>query len=44
MLFQCLLFHKWGAYWDAINSASANIWDGADIQAELDACNTAILQ
>ncbi|NLM26424.1 MAG: maltose ABC transporter substrate-binding protein [Firmicutes bacterium] len=33
-----------GAYWDAMNSASANIWDGADIQAELDACNTAILQ
>lgn len=33
-----------GAYWDAMNAASANIWDGADIQKELDACNVAILQ
>lgn len=33
-----------GAYWDAMNAASANIWEGADIQTELDACNTAILQ
>jgi len=33
-----------GAYWDAMNAASANIWDGADIQAELDAANVAILQ
>lgn len=33
-----------GAYWDAMNAASANIWDGADIQGELDACNAAILQ
>ena len=33
-----------GAYWDAMNAASANIWDGADIQTELDACNAAILQ
>lgn len=33
-----------GAYWDAMNAASANIWDGADIQAELDAANLAILQ
>lgn len=32
-----------GAYWDAMNAASANIWNGADIQAELDACNSAIL-
>ncbi len=32
------------AYWDAMNAASANIWDGADIQTELDACNLAILQ
>lgn len=30
-------------YWDAMNAASANIWDGADIQTELDACNAAIL-
>ena len=33
-----------GAYWDAMNAASANIWDGAEIQAELDACNAAILR
>lgn len=33
-----------GAYWDAMNAASSNIWDGADIQTELDACNAAILQ
>jgi arabinogalactan oligomer/maltooligosaccharide transport system substrate-binding protein len=32
-----------GAFWDAMNAASANIWDGADIQAELDACNSTIL-
>ncbi|MFB5067828.1 MAG: maltose ABC transporter substrate-binding protein [Candidatus Wallacebacter cryptica] len=32
------------AYWDAMNAASANIWDGADVQAELDAANMAILQ
>lgn len=32
-----------GAFWDAMNSASANIWDGADVKAELDAANAAIL-
>ncbi len=32
-----------GKFWDAMNSASANIWDGADVKAELDACNKAIL-
>ena len=32
-----------GSYWDAMNSASANIWDGADVQSELDACDSAIL-
>lgn len=32
-----------GSYWDAMNAASRNIWDGADVQAELDACNAAIL-
>lgn len=32
-----------GAFWDAMNAASANIWDGADVQAELDACNASIL-
>lgn len=31
------------AFWDAMNSASANIWNGADIQQELDAANGAIL-
>lgn len=32
-----------GAFWDAMNAASANIWDGADIKAELDAANSTIL-
>jgi arabinogalactan oligomer / maltooligosaccharide transport system substrate-binding protein len=32
-----------GAYWDAMNAASANIWDGKDVKKELDACNTTIL-
>ncbi len=32
-----------GAYWDAMNSASKNIWDGQDVKAQLDACNSAIL-
>lgn len=32
-----------GKYWDAMNAASANIWDGADVKTELDACNNAIL-
>ncbi|MDF2485825.1 MAG: maltose transporter substrate-binding protein [Herbinix sp.] len=32
-----------GAFWDAMNAASANIWDGADIKTELDACNSTIL-
>jgi arabinogalactan oligomer / maltooligosaccharide transport system substrate-binding protein len=32
-----------GAFWDAMNAASANIWDGADIKTELDATNAAIL-
>lgn len=30
-------------FWDAMNAASANIWDGADVSQELDACNDAIL-
>lgn len=30
-------------FWNAMNSASANIWDGADVQSELDACDRAIL-
>lgn len=31
------------AYWDAMNAASANIWDGADVKTELDSCNATIL-
>lgn len=30
-------------YWEAINNASKNIWDGADVKKELDACNKTIL-
>jgi arabinogalactan oligomer/maltooligosaccharide transport system substrate-binding protein len=30
-------------FWDAMNAASANIWNGADVKAELDACNAVIL-
>jgi arabinogalactan oligomer/maltooligosaccharide transport system substrate-binding protein len=30
-------------FWDAMNSASANIWNGADVQKELDSCNAVIL-
>lgn len=33
-----------GAYWEAMNNASKNIWDGADIKKELDACNATILE
>ncbi|MFA6938208.1 MAG: maltose ABC transporter substrate-binding protein [Treponema sp.] len=32
-----------GAFWEAMNNASKNIWDGADVKTELDACNNAIL-
>ncbi len=32
-----------GKFWDAMNSASANIWDGADVKKELDACTKAIV-
>lgn len=32
-----------GMYWEAMNSASKNIWDGADVKAELDACNASII-
>ena len=31
-----------GRFWDAMNAASANIWNGADIQAELDMADAAI--
>jgi len=33
-----------GAYWDAMGNASKNIWDGANVKTELDACNAAILR
>ena len=32
-----------GLFWEAMNNASKNIWDGADVKAELDACNTSIV-
>jgi len=32
-----------GLYWEAMNNASKNIWNGADVKTELDACNKAIL-
>jgi arabinogalactan oligomer/maltooligosaccharide transport system substrate-binding protein len=32
-----------GKFWDAMNAASANIWNGADILQELDAANSTIL-
>lgn len=31
-------------YWDAMNAASSNIWDGSDVQSELDAANDALMQ
>lgn len=31
-----------GTYWEAMNNASKNIWNGADVKAELDACDAAI--
>ena len=31
-----------GGFWDSMNAASANIWDGADIQTELNAVDAAI--
>ena len=29
-------------FWDALGAASSNIWNGADVQAELDAANSAM--
>ncbi|MDO5521213.1 MAG: maltose ABC transporter substrate-binding protein [bacterium] len=31
-------------FWDPMKSACSNIWGGADVQKELDACNAAILK
>lgn len=31
------------AFWEALGNASKNIWDGADVKKELDACNATIL-
>lgn len=33
-----------GYFWDAMNNASANIWNGADIQTELDEADAAMKQ
>ena len=30
-------------FWEAMNNASKNIWDGADVKNELDACNAAMV-
>lgn len=30
-------------YWSAMGAASGNIWNGADVQTELDACNNTIV-
>lgn len=30
-------------YWEAMNNASKNIWNGADVQTELDMCNASIV-
>ena len=32
-----------GTFWMALGSASANIWNGSDVQKELDACDKTIL-
>jgi arabinogalactan oligomer / maltooligosaccharide transport system substrate-binding protein len=32
-----------GAFWDAMNNASKNIWDGQDVKTQLDAADKAIL-
>jgi arabinogalactan oligomer/maltooligosaccharide transport system substrate-binding protein len=32
-----------GTFWEALGNASKNIWDGANVQKELDACDSAIL-
>ena len=31
------------AFWDTMGNTSRNIWDGADVQSELNACNSAII-
>ncbi len=31
------------SFWEALGNASKNIWDGANVQSELDACNATIL-
>ncbi len=31
-------------YWEAMNNASKNIWNGADVKKELDACNASLIQ
>lgn len=34
---------RMSAFWASMDSASKNIWDGADVQAELNACDRTIL-
>lgn len=41
--FPCPSIAKMNDWWDPMNAASSNIWDGADVQTELDAANKAIL-
>ena len=33
-----------GAFWDTMGNTSKNIWNGADVKAELDACDAAIIK
>ncbi len=33
-----------GAFWDTMGNTSKNIWNGADVKAELDACEAAIIK
>ena len=32
-----------GKFWETMGNTSKNIWDGADVQKELDACDAAII-
>lgn len=41
--FPCPSITKMNDFWDPMNAASSNIWDGADVEKELDAANKAIL-
>ncbi len=41
--FPCPSIPQMNNFWDPMNAATSNIWDGADVQTELDAANEAIL-